>query len=108
MDWKSMRNYKKSLKAKNIYAIVRYADWCVREYKFAGKLVWDKLANDYIPLVYHYNDHNGEYESYDVVKLTHTTAGFIVGWTFAKNRAESWAYSQKILEKVNYGKSIEN
>lgn len=108
MDWKSRRNYKKSRKAKSIYAVVCYADWCVREYKFAGKFVWDETVNEFIPLVYHWDDHNGLYESYDIRKITHTTTGKMVGWTFNKDRADAIAYQHKILEKVNYGKAFDD
>lgn len=97
----------KSRKAKTIYAVVRYGDWCVREYKFAGKWVWDDHINEYVPLVYYYIDH-GKYEAYGITTIIKTTTGFIVGWTFSKERAEGRAYTQKILEKVNYGKGIEN
>ena len=108
MNWKSRRNYKKSRKAESVYAIVRYADWCVSEYKYAGKLKRNDFSRDLEPLVYHYNDHNGEYESYDIVPLSHTTSGTICGWTFSKDRADAVAYEHKILEKVNYGKAITN
>lgn len=106
MNWKSRRNYKKSRKAPMIYAVVCYADWCVREYRFAGGVVWDESLHDYIPLVYHYDDHNGEYETCDIRPITHTTTGAIAHWTFSENRAEALAYQMKILEKVNYGKAF--
>lgn len=106
MDWKSRRNYKKSGKAKSIYAIVKYANWCVCEYKFADKFVWDEFRCDYIPLVYHYHDFNGERETYDIRKITNTTSGIMAGWTFHKGRAEAVAYGNKILEEVNYGTAI--
>lgn len=106
MNWKSRRNHRKSRKAKSIYAIVCYGDWCVREYKFAGKWVWDKFREEYIPLVYHYDDHNGEYETCLPTKITYTTTGKMVGWTFNKDRANALAYERKILEKVNYGKAF--
>lgn len=108
MNWKSRRNHKKSLAAQPIYAVVLYAKWCVRAYKFAGKWEWDERCKEWIPLVYHYNDWNGKYESWTVRKITDTTTGTMIGWTFNKDRADAWAYQQKILEEVNYGKAIES
>lgn len=107
MNWKSRRNYKKSRKAPIIYAVVRYADWCVREYRFAGKFKWSTI-NDPVPLVYHYDDHNGERESWDVRPITHTTSASMPYWTFSRGKAEAIAYQMKILEKVNYGKAFDN
>ena len=103
---RNKRNYKKSLKAHNIYAIVCYADWCVREYKFANKWVWDIYREEYVPMVYHYDDHNGEYETIRPTKMTLTTTGNIVGWTFNRERAETEVYKRKVLERLNYGKTF--
>lgn len=105
MNWKSRRNYKKCCKAPRIYAVVLYAKWCVCEYRFAGKYEWDDILKDYVPLVYHYDDHNGVYETYDVRKLTHTTSGFVFGWTFSPIRANSWVAQQRLLGELNYGKT---
>lgn len=102
MNWKSKRNYRKSLKARTIYAVVRYAKWCVRPYLFAGKWEWDDRLNEMIPLVYHYDDHNGEYETIDVRKITDTTTGLIHSWTFNVNRADIWAHLRTLMEERDY------
>ena len=108
MNRKSRRNYKKSLKAQIIYAVIIYADWCVRPYEFAGKWEWDERCREWVPLVYHYDDRNGEYETCIVTKITNTTTGGMIGWTFNKDRADAWAYEKRILEEVNYGKAFNN
>lgn len=108
MDWKSRRNYKKSLTAQVIFAVVTYAKPCVRPYAFAGKYAWDERCCEWVPLVYHYDDHNGEYETYDIRKITNTTSASMYGWTFNKERADAWLYQHKILEEINYGKVFEN
>ena len=105
--FRELRNkihYKRSRKAEIIYAVVCYADWCVREYKFADKWEWDDYRHEWVPLVYHYNDHNGEFETYRPVKMTNTTTGNIIAWTFNPVLAERMAAAQKALEKYEYGK----
>ena len=103
-ELKNRWHHWRSRHAPSIYAIVRYAKWTVSEYKFAGKWEWDERTREWVPLVYHYNDHNGEYETYSIAKITNTTSGAMLGWSFNKERAESLVYQQRILEEVNYGK----
>ncbi len=102
MNWKSKRNYKKSLKAQSIYAVVNYGKWFVHPYKFAGKWEWDDRCKEWVPLVYHH--FNKIWDEWVVCKITDTTSGVIVNWTFNRDRADAWVWEKKIFEEVNYGK----
>ena len=104
MNWKSKRNYKKSFKAQSIYAVVICGKWCVRSYKFTGKWEWDERCKEWVPLVYHHIDFNGTCDEWVVTKITDTTSGVMVNWTFNRDRADAWVWEKKILEEVNYGK----
>ena len=74
----------------SVYLVVRYAPRCVREYKWAGK--WNRYSGTIVnPVVYHYNDHNGEYEEYQLVDIYDTTTGEIFMWTFDKYVADKIA-----------------
>lgn len=81
------KEYLKSLP--KIYLVVRYAKWGVQEYCFSGK-----FTNDYEPLVYLYDDFNGEREpAYYLRRISYATCGEI--WSYyedyenAKNVADS-------------------
>ena len=75
-------------RCKSIYAVVLYAHWGVREYKWTGK--WGKNSHDKspTPIVWHYNDHNGTYEEYQRIPIEYTTTGYIITWTFDKASAK--------------------
>lgn len=59
-----------------IYVIACWAHVGFREFPFAGK-----YTKEGIPLVYYFDDHNGEYWEYVLLPITHTTTGRIYAWT---------------------------
>lgn len=71
-----------------VYLVATWAKTGVWEFPFAGKYEFDKYAQCDVPLVYQYDDSNGTGDDYYLRKITHTTTGFIVGWTFDKEEAE--------------------
>lgn len=84
------KNMKMIEQCESVYLVVRYAHWCVREYKWAGK--WTKYNDTIVnPVVYYYNDHNGEYEEYQLVDIFDTTTREIFMWTFDKYVADKIA-----------------
>ena len=81
-------------KAPKVYLIACWAHWGVREYKWTGK--WSTTSGGIpVPIVYHYNDHNGEYEEYQELPIHLTTTGLCMDWSFYKNAA------QALAEKMN-------
>jgi len=75
---------RKYSKAINIYIIIRWAKVGILTEKYYGKLDADKQ-----PLVIHWNDHNGEYESYDIIPWYRATTGEVYCYTLNKNHAEA-------------------
>ncbi len=65
----------------NIYLVCCWAHWGVMKLSFTGKYKYDKERKRYIPLVYEYDDHNGEYEEYILLPVTYVTTGQILTWT---------------------------
>ena len=80
---------KKISKLPSVYIIVQYAHWCVREYKWTGK--FDTRDGIPVPIVWDYDDHNGEFEEYAKRPITHVTTGFIFDWSFYESRAKKVA-----------------
>lgn len=75
----------------SVYLVVRYAHWCVREYKWAGSWNFSEGTAHCNPVVYYYNDHNGEHEEYELVDIYDTTTGEIFMWTFDRYVADKIA-----------------
>lgn len=82
---------KKYNKAKEIYIICRWIKFGILTEKYYGHL--DKNNQ---PLIIHWNDHNGEYESYDIIPWYQATTGAVYCYTFNKKHAEAII---KFLEK---------
>ena len=80
---------KRISKLPSIYIIVRYAHWCVREYKWTGK--FDTKDGVPVPIVWDYDDHNGAFEEYAKRPITHVTTGLIFDWSFYEPRAQKVA-----------------
>ena len=72
----------------SVYLIVRYASWCVREYKWTGK--WVTSFGRPCPIVLDYDDHNGVYEEYVERPILSVTTGEIMDWTFYENTANKF------------------
>lgn len=75
----------------SVYLVVRYAHWCVREFKWTGRWNFYMGTTRRNPIVYFYNDHNGEYEEYQLIDIFYTTTGEIFMWTFDKYAADKVA-----------------
>ena len=73
------RKYKK---AKDIYIIVRWAKLAILTEKYYGK-----MNKENCPLIIQFNDHNGEYESYDIKPWNRATSGACFCYTFNKEEA---------------------
>ena len=74
------RKYNKAI---DIYIIGSWAKIGILTEKYYGKLNINKE-----PLIIHWNDHNGEYESYDIIPWYHATTGKVYCYTFNKHHAE--------------------
>lgn len=75
----------------SVYLVVRYAHWCVREFKWTGEWNFYRETSRRNPVVYYYNDHNGGYEEYQLIDIFYTTTGEIFMWTFDKYVADKVA-----------------
>lgn len=88
---------KEMSKCTDVYLIVHYAHWTVVDYKWTGK--WskpNKCMERPCPIVYFYDDHNGEYEEYKKIPILNATSGNIFDWSFYKDSA---IRISKLLEK---------
>ena len=74
--------------ATGVYLVVCYARWCVREYKWTGD--WAVVYGRPCPVVWDYDDHNGEYEEYARRPILITTTGRIMDWTFYRGAADKF------------------
>ena len=83
-----------------IYLVATWAHTWYWEFPFAGKYEFDKYAQCEVPLVYQYDDCNGTCDNYYLRKITYTTTGFIVGWTFDKEEAQRMADEENAREKL--------
>lgn len=80
------RAYKQQ-RAKKVYLVVCYAEWCVRDFPYAGRMKYCARYEMKCPLVYYYDDHNGTYEEYRITNIFNTTTGWIDSFTFDKDVA---------------------
>jgi hypothetical protein len=89
---------KKLESAVSVYLVVQWAKWCVKEYKWTGRLICENGMSWIMPEVYHWTDHNGEYEEWYACPIHHTTSGAIYEWTFNKLAAEKLAETLNAAE----------
>ena len=100
---KKLKNNKKTKKyldsLPKIYMIGCWARYGVWEFPFTGKYA----DNGTMPLVYHHDDCNGWCDNWYLRKLSDTTTGGYVGFTFSKHRAEKIADALNAIreEKLN-------
>lgn len=78
------KNREKVEKSQSVYIVARWAKWGVQEYGWTGKWSYYMGTQRMNPVVYYYNDHNGEYEEYQEIDVFYTTTGQIFMWTFDK------------------------
>lgn len=88
---------KKIEKSQKVYLVACWAKWGVREYSWTGKWFFDESGKP-IPIVYYYNDHNGEYEEYQRLPIHFTTTGACADWSFYKRMAQNLADKLNELE----------
>lgn len=77
-------------KSPKVYLIACWARWGVAEYHWTGKWFYG-TNNTPQPIVYYYNDHNGEYEEYQQIPIAFTTTGACADWSFYKEMAKHLA-----------------
>lgn len=99
---------KKLAKMKKVYLVCCGAKWHIREYYFAGKFKWDERLQDYFPLVYVYDDHNGTCDQWELRPIIYATGCFTRGWSFRRYVAELDAELLNFYdkEKTNGQKTI--
>ena len=80
-------------KLKSIYAVVRFAKWTVKEFKWTGKYVTGDNGNP-CPLVWiYYEDFDNFVEKFIKTPIYSATSGWVLIWTFNKEVAEVIARS---------------
>jgi hypothetical protein len=91
IERKNKKIEKKLKSAQSVYAVVKYAKWCVREYKWTGRFMQRDEIPWIMPEVYHWTDHNGEYDQWYTCPICNTTSGELGEWTFNKMAADMLA-----------------
>lgn len=89
----------KIAKQPKVYLVACWARWGVREYHWTGKWGTTTTGNP-VPIVYHYDDHNGTYEEYVQIPIHLTTTGICADWSFYKEMAKHLADR---LNEVEFG-----
>lgn len=83
-------------KLPKVYLIVRWVDWGILDFP----LEEIHIENDkVIPVVWEYNDHNGETDRYELVPYNRTTSGEIFTWTIDRDAAVMLVYYLRDLKK---------
>lgn len=77
--------------SQSVYLVVKYAKWCVMEYKWTGRFLQRDGVPWIMPEVYFWTDHNGQYEEWITCPICNTTTGSIYEWTFNKRAADTLA-----------------
>ena len=73
-------------KCPKVYLVGCWAKYGVLDFSWTGK--WHINENGIpVPIVYYYNDHNGEYEEYQRIPIYNTTTGMCITWSFNKDIA---------------------
>lgn len=78
-----------------IYQVGHWANFGVFMYPFSGYYTEDGKE----PMVWFYDDHNGEREEYRLIPISATTTGTTICWTFNQITAEKLA---KALQTEEY------
>lgn len=80
-----------------LYIKVRWAKYAVMELPFSG--YYKEFNGQLIPLVWQYDDKNGEDDAYFLRAATVVTSGQIYGWTFSEKNAERWLKEMRESEE---------
>lgn len=84
-----------------MYLVACWAKFGVEEFPFTEKFEKDNNNGHLIPLVYQYDDSNGERDCFVLKKITKTTTGSVLLWTQSKSKAERIAelYNSDFLDR---------
>lgn len=97
-DTKRTRKYILSLPC--MYLVSCWARWGVREFPFSGKYITTADGTS-VPLVYQFDDHNGERDEWRLTRIDCTTTGIIGGWTQSHRMASACAEQYNKTEGRN-------
>ena len=82
-----------------MYAVCYWAKVGVSSFPFSGK--YEEHNGISIPLVYQFDDNNGEYAAYYLRRIDHTTSGAVFFWTQFEHIAKRFAeWSNKNAENL--------
>ena len=96
------RLQKKIDKCRNIYIVACWAHFGVQEHKWTGK--WKMVDGRPVPMVWYYDDHNGEFEEWYKCPITWVTTAPIYMWSFSRAIADHIANALDEYDKKNYNK----
>ena len=107
---KVLKNNAKTAKYLNslptIYLVGCWASYGVLDFQWTGKYVKNKRTGQMEPLVWYYDDHNGEYERWYLVPIWYVTTGEIICWTESEKMACRIASALNIREEVGRNESL--
>jgi hypothetical protein len=89
---------KKYQKARKIYIVCLWARYGVLEARWSGK-----FNEDGHPLTIHWDDHNGERETYTIVPFYRESTGSTIYYSFTKESAKKLAerFNGQLKERIN-------
>ena len=96
---KETRDYLNSLR--KVYLVVYWAGYEVMEFPFSGKY---KDKEHLQPLVWQYDNFNGEVDNWYLRPIEDTTTGSIYLWTFS--REDAWRIAKQ--KNAKRGESLRN
>lgn len=99
IERKNKKLEKESKSARSVYLVVRWAKWCVLECKWTGILLYRDDVSWIMPEVYHFTDHNGEFDEWYTCPACNITSGEMYDWTFNKRTAEMIAETLNVKDK---------
>lgn len=86
-----------------IYLVGRWAKYGVMDFEWTGKYKKCKRTGQMEPLVWLFDDHNGEYERWYLVPIWYVTTGEIICWTESESQAIKIAKALNIADDVLRG-----
>ena len=95
---KETKEYLNSLR--KVYLVACWAGYRVMEFPFSGKY---KDKEHLQPLVWQYDDFNGEVDNWYLRPIEDTTTGFIYLWTFSKEDAYRIAKKKNVERGESFG-----
>ena len=89
-----------------IYLVGCWARYGVMDFEWTGKYVKCKRTGQMEPLVWYYDDHNGEHERWYLVPIHYVTTGEIICWTENEKMAIRIASALNIREEVGRNEDL--